>query len=91
MAEEIVTISISRYDKLKEDSFALEQAESTIHNLMAFNERLEKAVIEHIAEATRGGKYDWKLNSEFADLISILNLHEYDWSKHYSEEMEEDE
>ena len=77
-----VCISTDRYNSLFEDSIELKQAESTIHNLMLYNERLEAAIIDYIAKETHCGEYDWKLRGEFADLISILNLHEYDWAQH---------
>lgn len=77
----MVCISTDRYDALMEDRFALQQTDSQIHNLMEYQERIEKAIINHIAVDTDYGRYSWRLqpNGEWYDLISILNLHDFDW------------
>lgn len=77
-----VCISTDKYDRLKEDSFLLKQSETTIDNLLQYQERLEQAVIEYIAKQTEYGRCGWMLREEFGPLVNIMNLHAYDWSKH---------
>lgn len=78
-----VCISTKEYRDLLLESFNLEQAQTTIENLMQYNERLEKAVIETLAKRCEYGESMYMLDSEpESKLVSILCLHEYDWAKH---------
>lgn len=84
----VVILTLDKYEKLLFDSFELEQARSIQENLISYNERIENAIIPWIAKEIGYGKYTWKINDEphIKNLISVLNLHECDWSKYRPEE-----
>lgn len=76
-----VCISTKEYRDLLLESFNLEPAQTTIENLMQYNERLEKAIIECIARESEYGRCYWMLKDKgrFGKIVSILNLEGYDW------------
>lgn len=80
-----VEMPLHEYNKLHQANIDLEHdleaAQVLQENLLDYQERLEKAIIRLIAAESNYGKYGWILREKFSDLVSIMDLWEYDFSK----------
>lgn len=85
-----VTIDLVKYDHLKRCEFEAEEAHNQVANMVDYLDRVEKVIFDYIKKETEYGEYTYLLKDKFADIISVLNAHEVDWSEGKPQEEGED-
>jgi len=76
-----VCIGTQEYRRLIEAQIENEQLSASITGMTDYLDRVEKCIFDLIRKDTKYGEYDWKLNGEYRDIISVLNAHEVDWTE----------
>ena len=83
-----VCISTQEYRRLIEAQIENEQLSASIAGMTDYLDRVEKCIFDLIRKETDYGEYKYLLHDKFADIISVLNAHEVDWTEGKPEDID---